>query len=335
MLPDQNSALTVYGCRLWADAQQSIGCRRAVIEVEQSAGPEREAHISYDAEGWQHLTAALRTTPIHVLTTPPSWAEAVFHVLAHLPAHGLPSSLYAPWYVQFAESELGAASQRLLAEDVAVLGALLRDHDALVAAQNIAWLWRESAKALVCAERELPTLTDADVDDAQALEPVHVRAYAVEGLRSAAVLEAPSVAALPVPDLDASALVDALTTLLPCAPALAHFRVAPLRPLTRYGRTRGRSIFVGVPGAGVSLDHVAMQAAYQATLGEVLSLESPLAPRRARVVSLLLLNVRCADAESAESYRAWCHQSQVPRDSLDKSQLSRAESAVLEVCLRS
>lgn len=281
------------------------------------------------------LTAALRTTPIHVSTEPPSWAEAVFHVLAHLPAHGLPSSLYAPWYVELAESELGAASQRLLAEDVAVLGALLRDHDALVAAQNVAWLWRESTKALAFAERELPSLTDADVDDAQVLALVHVRAYAVEGLRSAALLEAPSLARLSAPELDVAALVDALITLLPRAPALAHCSITPLRPLTRHGRTRGRNIFVGVPGAGVSLEHVAMQAAYEATLGEVLSLEAPLAPRRARAVSLILLNVRCADSEAAESYRAWCHSSQVAADSLDRGQLSRAESAVLDVCLRS
>jgi hypothetical protein len=281
------------------------------------------------------LSAALHATPIHVLTRPPSWAEAVFHVLAHLPAHGLPSSLYAPWYVQFAESELGAATQRLLAEDLAVLGVLLRDHDALLAAQNVAWLWTDREKALLCAERELPILTAADVDDAQVLELAHVRAYAVEDVRSAAVLEAPSVAALSAPTLDAAALVDALTMLSPRAPALAHYSITPLRPLTRYGRTRGRSIFVGVPGAGVSLEHVAMQAAYEATLGEVLSLESPLAPRRARAVALLLLHARCADSEVAASYRAWCLHSQIAADSLDRSLLSRAESAVLDVCLRS
>lgn len=280
------------------------------------------------------MTAALRTTPIHVSTPPPSWAEVVFHVLAHLPAHGLPSSLYAPWYIQFAERELGAASQRALAEDIAVLGALLRDHDALVAAQGIAWLWRESGSALARAERELSALRDIDVDDELALAQVHVRAYAVEGLREAALLEATSVAALPLPRLDTAELTDALTTLLPCAPQLARADVTPLRPLTVHGRARGRSIFVGVPGAGVSLQHVAMQAAYEATLCEVLSLQSPLAPRRARVVSLVLLNARCADSEAAQLFRVWCQQSLVAADSLERSQLSSSESNVLDVCLR-
>jgi hypothetical protein len=245
-----------------------------------------------------------------------------------------PASLHSPWYVSFAEDLLGPADQRPLGQDVAVLRVLMRDHEALAAVQGLAFLWRDSAEALACSELELAALTAHDVLCPVLLAQLNVRAYALESLRSAALLEAEVYATLPPPRVDTRALDEALVALSRCAPTLASARVTALRPLTRHGRVLGSTIFVGVPGAGVSLQHVAMQAAHEATVAEVLSHASALPERQVEAVALVLLAERCAGSVHAESHRAWCGQWQVREEHLDGARLSPTQRALRDACLR-
>ena len=267
-------------------------------------------------------------------TTSPGWAEVVFHVLAHVPARDLPSSLHSAWYVSFAEALLGPAAQRPLGQDVAVLRVLMRDHRALAAVQGLAFLWRDSSEALACSEREMAALTAHDVVCPRLLAQLNVHAYALEALRGAALLEAEVYVTLPPPALDTRALDEALVALTACAPTLASARVTALRPLTRHGRVLRSSIFVGVPGAGVSLQHVAMQAAHEATVAEVLSHATALPERQVEEVALSVLAERCARTPHAAAHRAWCAQWQVREEHLDGARLSPTQRALRDTCLR-
>src|SRR5690606_32191845 len=152
----------------------------------------------------------------------PSWAECVFHVLAHVELSGLPSSLFSPWYVRFAEATLGPASRRPLGEDVVALSACLRDHTTLATVQNLAFLWKESEGALTCAATELGELRDVQVTDVRLLASLRAHAGAVELVRCAALLEADACARLPVTRPDAVSFQAALSALVPHAPELAH-----------------------------------------------------------------------------------------------------------------
>lgn len=263
----------------------------------------------------------------------PSWAECVFHVLAHVDRSGLPSSLFSPWYVRFVEASLGPASGRPLGADAAALSACLADHASLAFVQGLAWLWRDSADAWTYGTCALGELQAHQVADAELLASLSTQAQAVELLRCAALLEADGCARLPPSRPDTQAFEGLLSALIPHAPALAHAEVTFVRPLTAHGRVRGKAIWVGVPGEGVTPEHAALQAAHEATVREV-RLEAPALPERSvEAVALVLLHERIAGSPFAAPHRRWCAQWGVRDDHLARRRLSPEQCAVLERCL--
>lgn len=264
----------------------------------------------------------------------PRWADVVFHVLAHLRADGLPSALYSRWYVSFAAQALGPVSQRALGQDLSILSVLLSDHVALAAVQALAWLWTDSDAALACADKELGDLCAIEVADERVLRALRARPQAAEVLRCAALLEAAACHHLPLPRVDAPGLADTLGELLAYAPGLRDAVVTPMRCLTVHGRVRGASIYVGVPGEGVTLEHVAVQAAHEATVGEVLAQPTSLSERQVEQVALVLLHARICRSRWAAAHRSWCGQAAVGDVHLQASALSAPQQTALEACLQ-
>ena len=257
-----------------------------------------------------------------------AWAELVFHVLAHVRA-GVAASAYDSTWIAFAERHLGSAQKRPLGEDVEILARTATTHDMLAEVQLLAWLFRDPARANACADRTLSELAPEDVDDAAVLARLRGNGLA-EIVRAAAELEAEAFATLP--DV-ARELVD-YATVSAAAPWLARFVIEALRPLRIRGRVRGEHIFVGVASAELSVtpEHVAWQAAHEATVAEV--------HRRARVNGLavthhplehtalvLLAEGARAIGESAAHARWIAHFANVPP--LDRERLDPAWRALL------
>jgi hypothetical protein len=209
------------------------------------------------------------------------WAELVFHVLAHVRATaGLAPSAYDPAWIAFVERHRGPSSSRSLAEDSELLGRTAITHGALAELQLLAWLFEDASRAKACTSRTLDQLADADVDDIAVLHLLRApeRVVAAEILRAGAELEQETYEALPPPDREPLVL-DAVIAIVPW---LSRFAIETIRPLRIRGRVRGDRIFVGVPdrALGPSAEHVAFQAAHEATVSEV--------QRRARAARLSL-----------------------------------------------
>ena len=199
-----------------------------------------------------------------------AWAEAVFHVLAHVDVGRIASSCHDASWIAWAEARLGPAADRALAQDVRVIASALASHDALARAQVLAWLWTDAAGARAATLRDLTQLTDADVADAAALKTLRELGPAAEVLRAAAELELPLLATLDPFPIEDDAFSTALASVARAAPELVRCRVSLARPLPRRGRVHDASIVVGAPGvAGAEIAHVAWQAAHEATVGEV------------------------------------------------------------------
>jgi hypothetical protein len=230
-----------------------------------------------------------------------SWAELVFHVLAHVRATAhLPASAYDETYVAFVAAHAGPAAERTLAEDAAVLGPALPTHELLARAQLVALLFGDAAEAGLHAAVDLHDLPRRELG--AALAEV---ARAAEILRCAALLEEEVVAALPATPLDVAALRDAIALVLPAAPRLASYRLVAVRSLRLRGRLFGDEIWIGAPSAELALgaEHVAWQAAHEATVGEVaLRMRGERAVEHAAVA---LLRERAAAAGVAEGHARW------------------------------
>jgi hypothetical protein len=130
---------------------------------------------------------------------------------------------------------------------------------------------------------------------------------AAELLRAAAELEASAHARLPVAHVDPR-LGDALDVAMSVAPRLGGLRVECLRSLGRHGRVAAPSLFVGVPSEelGVSVDHVAMQAAHEATVVEVGEWATRrLTEREVEYAALLVLATRARRTGFAPVHEAW------------------------------
>jgi hypothetical protein len=221
-----------------------------------------------------------------------SWAEAVFHVLAHAPGKSA-ASCWDRVYVAWIEERLGPASERSLGDDAATLATLLTDFEALARAQALAWVFPDPDAARAHAAEDLDAI--AGGVDERALATCLTAGPAVEVLRAAAELELDGLAALGVPDFDREAFAMALDDVGRAAPLLARCRVEHVRSLPRRGRALdGSSIFVGVPGiAGAEIDHVAWQAAHEATVLEcVRAKESGFGELEKRAIDLLGLRAR-------------------------------------------
>jgi len=195
-----------------------------------------------------------------------AWADLVFHVLAHVRATAaLAPSVYDATYVEEVAKAVGPASERPLGEDAENLGRVLTTHESLAQAQLLAWLFHSIERARRCEERDLAELGKDDVDRPDLLPPLVRIGAGVEILRAAAELEAPVHARLPPPKLDLHLLTLALAEATEVAPNLAQCRVGVSPALRLRGRVLGREIWVGLAG----YDHMAWQAAHEATVAEV------------------------------------------------------------------
>jgi hypothetical protein len=132
-------------------------------------------------------------------------------------------------------------------------------------------------------------------------------------LRAAAELELPRLEALEAAPTAAAgrALADALAETARAAPWLPRVELARVRALPRRGRVHDALIFVGAPGvAGAELEHVAWQAAHEATVVEVerspRGLAGPSATFEAvERTALGLLRSRARRAGLADAHARW------------------------------
>lgn len=234
-----------------------------------------------------------------------AWAEAVFHVLAHVSATAhLAPSLHDPAYVEAARRALGPAEARALGEDARLLGGLLPTFASLAGAQELAWLFRSAERAGACAGRDLDDLGADDVD-APDLLPRLAGDPAVEILRAAAELELPLLSRLPPIPVDLAALSRALAEIAPAAPLLARCRVGVVRALGLRGRVRDREIWVGA----ATVAHAAWQAAHEATVAEIAerlrAAGEPFDHDRVEEAAIALLTERAYAAGLSAAHATW------------------------------
>jgi hypothetical protein len=227
------------------------------------------------------------------------WADAVFHVLAHVEAGALAASCWNRVYVAWVAERLGAATERALTEDARVIAGAASTHDALARIQALAWLFETEDDARAATEKDLNELTENDVRSKLALAVVKHAGAEVEVLRAAAELELPLLAKLSSPLVDA-ALPKKLRAMTAIAPRLATCTVAVARPLGIRGRVLGSSIFVG----DADVEHVVWQAAHEATVLEVSeSGTKEWAELERRAIGLLRSRARTAGL--AEAHALW------------------------------
>lgn len=186
------------------------------------------------------------------------WAEAVFHVLAHVDV-GFASSCFSRAYVTWIEARSPGAAER------AHLPAfLVQTHDTLARAQALAWVFASAESNRRWSDCNLDEV-EADNDDA--LHIARSSGHLGEVLRATAELEMSELEVLAPPPFDGGELTRALEAVLPAAPALEDFTIAVTPPLGLRGRVLGHTIFTGLPGiAEATAEHVAWQAAHEAAV---------------------------------------------------------------------
>lgn len=229
------------------------------------------------------------------------------HVLSHVrsTAHLAPS-LYDAQYVAFVAHAIGAAEERHLAEDARAIGLLANTHDALVGAQLVAWLFRTKERARACEGRALAELRAEDVDAPELL--ASVTSDASELVWCAALLEDEPHARLPPIASDDRTVATAVDAMEVIAPELAQCEVAALPALRLRGRVRDAAIWIGAPceELALSVDHVAWQAAHEATVREVSHAHGErLAHDPLEKRALDLLARRAHDAGRNVAHAAW------------------------------
>jgi hypothetical protein len=252
-------------------------------------------------------------------------------VLAHVRS-SQPSSVYEPRWVAFVAAH--ARGEGTLQEDVAALESAAMTHDALAEVQLLAWLFESAARTARLVDRPLSELLPHEVD-APALLPQLLRSRSlpvIEVLRAAAELEAEAYARLPPPN--ALPFEEALARVARAAPFLGRCTVEHVRPLMLRGRVFGRRIWVGTPCAslGPSAEHVAWQAAHEATVTEVTvrasALGLPPAYLPVERCALHLLQARAAKARLGEDHARWlAHFGRLP--AFDRASIDEAYRALL------
>lgn len=226
------------------------------------------------------------------------WADAVFHVLAHVDARGA-ASCFSPAYRAWAEAKLGRA--RSLDEDARVL-ARLGGELAFASAQAIAWVFHSAKAVRAATDHEL---RDAIVDDERARAIAIGAGPTAEVLRAAAELELSRLEALGPIAWDRAELEAALARVSPAAPHLARCRVEVTPALALRGRVLHDHVYVGVPGiAGADAEHVAWQAAHEATVTS-LTTEAPSSTDHLERRALGLLRSRARRAGLGAAHARW------------------------------
>jgi hypothetical protein len=230
------------------------------------------------------------------------FADLVFHVLAHVPGDAAPS-VWDPAYVAWCEEHLGSASSRTLAEDASALATLLPDHDGLVRAQMLAWLFRDLERARTCFDRSLEELRDADVDDASIFRFVS-KYQPAELLWCAIGLEDEHRAKLP--PISIFGIAEAMAAMRDVAPSMDTFDIGVVRSLRLRGRVRGKEIWIGE----APLDHTTWQAAHEATVAEVSDPKLSFVETERRAIALL--TERAAKAGRADAHAKWLASVRLP-----------------------
>ena len=235
-----------------------------------------------------------------MIATARPFADLVFHVLAHVPGDAA-ASAYDPAYAAWSEARIGPPAERSLAEDARALEALAPTHDALVRAQLLAWLFSDRDRARSVWERPLSELGPNEVDDPSALSVAGDPA--AELLWCAVALEDEAHARLPA--MRANDVADAALGLAGVAPTITGLDLGIVRSLRLRGRVRGREIWIGEPGAGATLDHVAWQAAHEATAVELGEHDPRLPFASIEHGSVVLLAMRAERAGRAADHARW------------------------------
>jgi hypothetical protein len=151
-------------------------------------------------------------------------------------------------------------------------------------------------------ERPLGELAPNNVDDPSALV-MTAGDPAAELLWCAIALEDDAHSGLP--EMKTHDVVEAALTLADVAPTIAQFDLGIVRSLRLRGRVRGREIWIGEPGAGPTLDHVAWQAAHEAAAVE-LSEHHPMLPFPSiEHGSVVLLAMRSERAGRGAEHAKW------------------------------
>ena len=213
---------------------------------------------------------------VSVSAMPLDWAEAVFHVLAHLArTASLPSTVFDSDYVAQARHALGPVEQRCLGDDVAALEAVVTTHERLAWLSWVARLHPNGASAVRVCTRSLAELVGAADTDPHALKWLLTESRPeAELLRCSALLELHPLEGWALPDLAAAAsrLTACLSELESVAPCLGRVTVRLVRSLGWHGRAFDDEIWVGIGGETQSppLIHAAWQATHEATVLEVL-----------------------------------------------------------------
>lgn len=198
------------------------------------------------------------------------WTETVLHVLAHVDVGPIAASCFCASWIREAAGRFGPAGGRTLAEDAQLLARAAATHDVLARAHAVIWLFEGETDASAARARDLADLGVDDVRSPSALALAREVGGPAELLRAAAELELPLVARLPRLEANDEALARALARVTEAAPELARLDVALARPLGLRGRLFERQIVVGAPRhAGADAEHVAWQAAHEATVAEV------------------------------------------------------------------
>ncbi len=263
------------------------------------------------------------------------WAELVFHVLAHAAGTAASAaSVYDSTYVAFAAQHLGPSGERSLAEDAAVLGRVLAQHDHLVRAQLVARLFADPEQASRHAAVDLAELAARGIvspELALALGPIGA---AAELLRTACELEREAFAGLPLADFDARGLAAALEDAHSVAPGLSQCTVAALRSLRLRGRAFPGEIWVGAPSASLALlpEHVVWQACHEATVLELHALAPAGTGERAlERAAVVVLAARARSAGREREHRRWLSHFGANAPPLESDQLPVEVKALAEL----
>jgi hypothetical protein len=267
---------------------------------------------------------------------PLPWAELVFHVLAHVRSTAsLAPSVYDDRYVALVRQYAGGSEERTLGEDAALLGRLLADHGTLARVQLLAWLFDTVEQARSCAHIDLSQLQAAQVGAPQLLAALAGVGVGAEILRCAAHLEEPAWELLPPIAVDAVGVAIAFADAERAAPMLRHCNVGFVRALRLRGRVLGRSLWVGAPGEALCLacDHVAWQAAHEATVCEVVEqCGGSVEHDRTERVAVVLLGERACDAGLRGAHAAWFAHLAQPRPPTARGSLSEHDASLLRRC---
>lgn len=215
----------------------------------------------------------------------PTWASAVFHVLAHVDAGSMPASVHDPRYIEHCAEILGDAAARPLGARVERLAALITSHAQYASLQTLAALFDDASTAL-------DALAHSECFP-NAITRYLARGPAAQLLLEAVQAELPHWTQLPRLQYDPTLNAE-LERVAELSPWLRRVRIEHLDSLQHHGRLMGQVIWVGTPcrQLGVSAERVALQAAHEALVAELTAQRDSTPEREIERLALELLHQR-------------------------------------------